>query len=150
MLRPQSVGDEMGGLLKPWHILVAEFLGIVILCSAQHPDTATVYFYRYKVGKGAPLKAQIYCDNHQLGALANGRYLKVQIPVGKHLFRLADDKESGAIVNLEVGQTYFFRADVYDTTWKRRFRLDEIMADQGSFDITKLKPEPLPAAYPPA
>lgn len=113
-------------------------LMLCLPCAAQEP-TATVYIYRYKIGQGAPLKAKVYCDQDQLGRLANGRYLESQVPIGQHVFYIAGDKESGAIVNLEPGQKYFFRADVYDTTWKRRFRLDEIMPDQGAFDITKLK-----------
>jgi len=63
----------------------------------------------------------------------------VKIPAGSHTF-YSEDKQAGAVVDIEPGKEYFFRTDLQTGFWKGHFRLTMVMPEQGKFDIAKLKP----------
>ncbi len=107
--------------------------------AASDNAKATVHFYRYKQYMGSALRPSIYCDGIQLGRLGSGHFLDVKVPVGPHTF-YAEDKQAGAVVTLEPGKDYFFRADVQVGFWKGHFRLTMVMPDQGKYDVTQLTP----------
>jgi hypothetical protein len=107
--------------------------------AVQSGTTASVHFYRYKQYLGSALKPSVYCDSSDLGRLGSGTFLDVTVPVGPHTF-YAEDKQAGAMVTLEAGKDYYFRADVQTGFWKGHFRLTMVMPDQGKYDVTKLKP----------
>jgi hypothetical protein len=100
--------------------------------------TATVHFYRYKQFQGSALNPSIYCDGVQLIRMQNGRFFEMQIPAGEHTF-YANDKQAGAVVKLEPGKDYYFRASVQTGFWKGHFRLEMMMPEQGKYDQAKLK-----------
>lgn len=118
---------------------------LLLLCivaftlSAQDaPKTATVHFYRYKQFQGSALNPSVYCDGIALARIENGKYFDAQIAAGKHTF-YSEDKQAGAVLVLEPGKEYYFRTDLQTGFWKGHFRLTLVQAEQGAFDLTKLK-----------
>jgi ankyrin repeat protein len=71
--------------------------------------TATVYVFRARSILGAPLKPPIYCDNVELAHLQNGRYFRVQLEPGRHIFR-SKPGAPGATLNAAPGGVYYIRA----------------------------------------
>jgi hypothetical protein len=101
--------------------------------------TGTVHIYRYKQFEGSALHPSVYCDETRLARIPSGRFLNVTVPAGSHTF-YADDKQAGAVVDVEPGKDYYFRADVQVGFWKGHFRLNVVPAEQGKYDLAKLKP----------
>lgn len=48
---------------------------------------ARVYFYRYSKFTGSARSPSVYCDEAELGRVANGRFLEVEVDSGKRVFR---------------------------------------------------------------
>ena len=120
-------------------LLTAMFLTFCPLLVAQEAAKPIVHIYRYKQYEGSALRPSVYCDGAVLGRIPSGRFLDVKIPPGTHTFS-ADDKQAGAVVNLEPGKEYFFRTDVQVGFWKGHFRLTMVLPEQGKYDLAKLKP----------
>jgi len=106
---------------------------------AQASGSGTIHIYRYKQFQGSALHPSIYCDEIRLTRISGGRYLDVKVPVGTHTF-YADDKQAGAVVNVEAGKDYYFRAEVQVGFWKGHFRLMMVQPEQGKYDLAKLQP----------
>jgi hypothetical protein len=107
--------------------------------AVQASGNGTIHIYRYKQFQGSALHPSIYCDEIRLTRISGGRYLDVKVPVGTHTF-YADDKQAGAVVNVEAGKDYYFRAEVQVGFWKGHFRLMMVPAEQGKYDLAKLQP----------
>ncbi len=107
--------------------------------SVQSGGTGTIHIYRYKQFQGSALHPSVYCDEVRLTRISGGRYLDLKVPVGPHTF-YADDKQAGAVVNVEAGKDYYFRAEVQVGFWKGHFRLMMVQPEQGKYDLAKLQP----------
>jgi len=107
--------------------------------AAQASGSGMIHIYRYKQYQGSALHPSIYCDEIRLTRISGGRYLDVKVPVGTHTF-YADDKQAGAVVNVEAGKDYYFRAEVQVGFWKGHFRLMMVQPEQGKYDLAKLQP----------
>lgn len=106
---------------------------------AAPSNTSTVYFYRYKQFSGSALKPSVYCDGVELLRMQNGRFFEMHIPAGEHTC-YANDKQAGVIMNFEPGKDYYLRTSLQVGMWKGHFRLEMVMAEQGKYDVAKLKP----------
>jgi len=103
------------------------------------PDKVAVYVYRYKQYQGGALEPSVFCDEVQLARMDNGRFFKVLLEPGKHVFR-SEDKQSGVELDLKPGQDYYLRVEISVGFWKGHGRLLLVPAEQGAFEIKKLKP----------
>ena len=124
------------------------FAGLVAL--AQEPAAesqktaagsakATVYVYRYKQFVGSALTPSVYCDESELAKMENGRYFSVKLDPGKHTFH-SNDKQSGMELDVKAGQQYFLRVELVPGAMKGHGRLVLVPAEQGSYELIKLKP----------
>jgi hypothetical protein len=107
--------------------------------ASQPGGTGTVHIYRYKQYVGSALHPSVYCDETRLARMSGGRYLDVKVPAGTHTL-YADDKQAGAVVSVEPGKDYYFRADLQEGFWKGHFRLNMVQPEQGKYDLGKLRP----------
>jgi hypothetical protein len=101
---------------------------------------ATVYVYRNRFLSGpAPNSPSVFCDDHELARIQNGRYFSVRLDPGKHSFKSTDDK---SMVDLDVkaGQTYYIRGEVVPVKLKPRGKLIQMSAEQGASEAHALKP----------
>ena len=71
--------------------------------------------------------------------MENGRYFAVILPPGKHVFR-SNDKQSGIAMDLKPGEKDYIRVEIATGFMKGHGRLVSVAADQGSYEIKKLKP----------
>lgn len=108
--------------------------------AAPAPDAAaTVFFYRYKQFVGSALAPSVYCDEGELARMENGRYFVAKFTPGKHVFR-SNDKQSGVESELKAGQEYYIRVELVPGAMKGHGRLILVQAEQGAYEIKKLKP----------
>lgn len=107
---------------------------------AQPNDAAaTVYFYRYKQFVGSALAPSVYCDEGELARMENGRFFVAKFTPGKHIFS-SNDKQSGIESELRAGQEYYIRVELVPGAMKGHGRLVLVQAEQGAYEIKKLKP----------
>lgn len=100
---------------------------------------ATVYFYRYKQFVGSALAPSVYCDEGELARMENGRFFVAKFTPGKHIFR-SNDRQSGIESELKAGQEYYIRVELVPGAMKGHGRLVLVQAEQGAYEIKKLKP----------
>lgn len=100
---------------------------------------STVYVYRYKQFAGSALSPSVYCDENELARMDNGKYFEVTLSPGQHVFR-SNDKQAGINVDLKPGEKYYVRLEIATGLMKGHGRLVSVAADQGSYEIKKLKP----------
>lgn len=106
---------------------------------AATPDAqATIYFYRTKQFAGSALEPSIYCDDKELARMDNGRYFGVKLDPGKHTCRMGD-KQTGFELDMKPGQDYYARITIEAGFWKGHGRLTLMQAEQGAFEVKKLK-----------
>jgi len=121
-------------------------LGLAQQAAAQPDSTvsnsnaqSTVYVYRYKQFAGSALSPSVFCDENELARMDNGRYFEVTLSPGQHVFR-SNDKQAGINVDLKPGEKYYIRLEIAAGVMKGHGRLVSVAADQGSYEIKKLKP----------
>ena len=100
---------------------------------------ATVYFYRYKQFVGSALAPSVYCDDSELARMENGRFFVAKFTPGKHVFR-SNDKQAGIESDLKAGEEYYVRVELVPGVMKGHGRLVVVQAEQGAYEIKKLKP----------
>ena len=101
---------------------------------------ATVYVYRNRFSSGpAPNSPSVFCDDHELARIQNGRYFSIRLEPGKHSFKSTDEK---TVVDLDVkaGQTYYIRGEVVPVKLKPRGKLVQMSLEQGGSEAHALKP----------
>jgi hypothetical protein len=106
--------------------------------AAPQETKATIYFYRTKQFAGSALEPSIYCDDKELARMDNGRYFGVRLDPGKHTCRMGD-KQTGFELDMKAGQDYYARITIETGFWKGRGRLTLMQAEQGAFEVKKLK-----------
>ena len=110
--------------------------------STDDSSKAVVYVYRLQGGSGPPPnKPSVYCDEHELARMQNGRYFSVRLDAGKHSCRSTDGQ---TVVRLDVkaGQTYYIRGEVVPVSGKPRGAITRMSPEQGASEARNLKPLP--------
>ena len=107
--------------------------------STDDSSKAVVYVYRLQGGSGPPPnKPSVYCDEHELARMQNGRYFSVRLDAGKHSCRSTDGQ---TVVRLDVkaGQTYYIRGEVVPVHGPKG-ALYQVSSEQGASELRGLKP----------
>ena len=111
--------------------------------SAGNPGAtakALVYVYRTSHTSGPPPNSpSVYCDEHELARMQNGRYFSVRLDAGKHSFR-STDGQSVTDLDIKDGQTYYIRGEVVPVKLKPRGRLTLMSNEEGASEARALKP----------
>jgi hypothetical protein len=71
--------------------------------------------------------------------MENGRFFIAKLPPGRHVFR-SNDKQSGIESELKAGEDYYIRVELVPGAMKGQGRLVLVQAEQGVYEIKKLKP----------
>jgi hypothetical protein len=101
---------------------------------------AVVYVYRNRNGSGPPPNSpSVFCDEHELARMQNGRYFSIHLDAGKHSFR-STDGQTVTDLNVKEGQTYYIRGEVVPVRLKPRGRLTLMSSEQGASEARTLKP----------
>jgi uncharacterized protein DUF2846 len=102
-------------------------------------EVATVYIYRPKAFVGWALNPTVMLDGKDLVNVRNGRIFVARFQPGKHVFKM-DDGKSGAELDLQAGQNYYFKMDIVMGFWKGGGRLTLVAGDQGKLEVQGLEP----------
>jgi hypothetical protein len=81
----------------------------------------------------------VFCDDHELARIQNGRYFSVRLDPGKHSFKSTDEK-SAVDLDVKAGQTYYIRGEVVPVKLKPRGKLIQMSTEQGNSEAHTLKP----------
>ncbi|MGZ8831414.1 MAG: DUF2846 domain-containing protein [Thermoanaerobaculia bacterium] len=103
------------------------------------PDMATVYIYRPKAFVGFALHPTVMLDGQDLINVANGTVWAGNFKPGHYVFQM-DDKKSGAELDLQAGELYYFRVEIVPGMWKGGGRMTLMAKEQGSLEIKNLAP----------
>jgi hypothetical protein len=111
--------------------------------SAGNPGATAktlVYVYRKSYTSGPPPNSpSVYCDEHELARMQNGRYFSVRLDAGKHSFR-STDGQSVTDLDVKDGQTYYIRGEVVPVKLRPRGRLTLMSKEEGAAEARVLKP----------
>jgi len=107
--------------------------------SADASSAATVIIYRPKSFFGMALRPTVMLGGADLANITNGRFYKGMFPPGHYLFQM-DDKKSGADLELKAGETYYMKVEIVPGFWKGGGKMTVMANEQGSYEITQLKP----------
>jgi hypothetical protein len=102
-------------------------------------DKVRVTVYRYKQYMGKGLRPSIYCDEHDVARLQDGRFVVLELAPGRHTLR-SNDKQSQVDLDLKPGQQYYLRIDIAVGMWKGHGRLTLVQPEQGIGELAKMKP----------
>jgi hypothetical protein len=101
---------------------------------------AVVYVYRNRNTSGPPPNSpSVFCDEHELARMQNGRYFSVRLDAGKHSFR-STDGQSVADLDVKAGQSYYIRGEVVPVRLKPRGRVTLMSPEEGASQARTLKP----------
>ena len=124
------------------------FLGTIAVAqdkpTANPPDKAIVYVYRYKQFVGSALAPSVYCDEVQLARMENRRYFALNVDPGQHQFR-SNDAQSGIQLDVKAGREYFIRVEIAAGFMKGHGRLVLTAPEQGRYELQSNKLNPLDA-----
>jgi hypothetical protein len=109
---------------------------ILVLASTAFADeTASVYFYRYKIFHGSASTAKAYVDAREVGKVKNGHWISVAVPAGQHKIT-GPNRTRGVDMVLEPGKSYYFKIE--PANWNG-WNFTSVTAEQGAFEIKGLK-----------
>lgn len=101
---------------------------------------AQVYVYRTSKFSGPPPNSpSVFCDEHELARMQNGRYFSIRLDAGKHSFRSTDD-QAATDIEVKDGQTYYIRGEVIPVKLRPRGHLTLVPVEQGHSEARELKP----------
>ena len=110
--------------------------------STDDSSKAVVYVYRLQGGSGPPPnRPSVYCDEHELARMQNGRYFSIRLDAGKHSCR-STDEQSVVELDVKAGQTYYIRGEVVPIKGKPRGAITRVSPEQGASELRRLKPLP--------
>ena len=98
----------------------------------------TIYFYRIKQFTGAGLEPSVFCDEKELARMDNGRYFGATLGPGKHVCRMGD-KQTGFEIDVKDDQPFYAKVSIEAGFLKGHGRLTLIQAEQGGFELKKVK-----------
>lgn len=106
--------------------------------SAVDATEAVVYIYRPSKMMGKALEPSVFVDDIELARMDNGRYFALKLKPGKHIIHMTEDKK-GYAIDMDPGQTYYFRIGIEMGMWKGHGKLTLDDANRAIAEIKKLK-----------
>jgi hypothetical protein len=100
---------------------------------------ARINVYRYKQYVGSGIRPSIYCDEHDVARVQNGRYVVLALTPGEHTLR-SNDKQSEIVLTVKPDQEYYIRIDIVAGMWKGHGRLTLVLPEQGVGELKQMKP----------
>jgi hypothetical protein len=112
-----------------------------VAAHGQRPDAdakAIVYVFRERLSTGMALKPSIFCDDVELARIQNGRYFRVRLESGHHVFR-STGKEAPLDLNARTGGVYYIQAEIIPGGLKGHARLTLLPPGGQPYTIRELR-----------
>jgi hypothetical protein len=114
-------------------------------------ESAHLHIYRPSRVWGRALSPLLYCDDDEIAAVPNDKYLEVDLPPGKHRFHTEGGFPTGSInmsiptstyktMTLEPGKDYYVRLSMVGGLKDLHLAFDVVGEDEGAVEIKSLKP----------
>jgi hypothetical protein len=100
-------------------------------------ETATIYIYRTGQFAGAGNNWAMFLDGEKICKLSNNRFIKVEVPAGKH--RISSKiggievmkKETEVEIEAEPGNTYYVACNMKQSVMRARLEMIEVTKSTG-------------------
>jgi hypothetical protein len=103
-------------------------------------ENATVWIYRHRKFYGSGLEPTVFCDEHKVAKMDNGRYFMLMLEPGVHRIR-STDKKGGLDMPFHAGEEYFVELFLVTKYYKiGEGRLALRSRDNGMQALMELKP----------
>jgi hypothetical protein len=120
--------------------LLAFWMAMSAVCSAQVQTQATVHIYRSRLSVNQAAHPTVSCDAFPVVRIQNGRVYSMKVSAGRHTFTTVDD-QTGVQVDIEPGKEYFVRVDyTANAVYFGHAAPVLVPPEQGSVEIKKLRP----------
>lgn len=106
---------------------------------SRENSEATVYFFRESAFEGMLRKVPVFIDDVQVADLKMNKFFSLRIVPGKHTLRSATKKKAIS-VEIQTGQTYYFRGEIVDDGIKAAWRITQVADVEGATVIATLQP----------
>ena len=106
--------------------------------------TATIYIYRTGSWSGAANNWAMYVDEQKVCKLSNNRFIKVEVPVGKHRVSAKIGglellkKETEIEIDAEEGKSYFVACNVKQSLTRARLEMTEVTKSSADKQMEKM------------
>ena len=114
----------------------AVLLVFFLVCSAAAGDVGTITIFRL-VDHHRGWKPVAFCDGQRIAAVQGGKYVKMNVSVGKHTFT-SNNAKTGIDLDVKPGGDYFLR--VVGTTLSENGTFELVDAVQARQQIDRLEP----------
>lgn len=133
------------------HILFAMtclLSGVLSFANETNPKpkaaTATIYIYRTGSWSGAANNWAMFVDGEKVCKLSNNRFIKVEVPAGKH--RVSSKiggievlkKETELEIDAEAGKSYFVACNVKQSLTRARLEMTEVTKSSADKQMEKM------------
>jgi hypothetical protein len=106
--------------------------------------TATIYIYRTGSWSGAANNWALFVDGEKVCKLSNNRFIKVDVPAGKH--RVSSKigglevlkKETELEIEAEAGKSYFVACNVKQSLTRARLEMTEVTKSSADKQMEKM------------
>jgi hypothetical protein len=122
--------------------------GVLSFASEADPKpkaaTATIYIYRTGSWSGAANNWAMFVDGEKVCKLSNNRFIKVEVPAGKH--RVSSKiggievlkKETELEIDAEAGKSYFVACNVKQSLTRARLEMTEVTKSSADKQMEKM------------
>ena len=100
--------------------------------SSKNAETATIYIYRVGQFNGAAANWSIWADGQKVCKISNNKFLKLELPAGKHEFDAKVGgvgilkKETNVEIDAESGKSYYIACNIKTSFTRARLELIEV------------------------
>ena len=110
----------------------------------SNAENATIYVYRVGQFNGAAANWSIWADGQKICKISNNKFLKVELPAGKHEFNAKGGgvgilkKETSVEIDAEAGHSYYIACNVKQSITRVRLELMEVTKSTADKQMAKM------------
>jgi hypothetical protein len=107
-------------------------------------ENATIYIYRVGQFSGAAANWSIWADGQKICKISNNKFLKLELPAGKHEFNAKVGgvgilkKETNVEIEAESGRSYYIACNIKTSFTRARLELIEVTKSTADKQMAKM------------
>jgi hypothetical protein len=111
---------------------------------SKNAENATIYIYRVGQFNGAAANWSIWADGQKICKISNNKFLKVELPAGKHEFNAKVGgvgilkKETNVEIDAEAGHSYYIACNIKQSITRARLELMEVTKSTADKQMAKM------------
>jgi hypothetical protein len=111
---------------------------------SKNAENATIYIYRVGQFSGAAANWSIWADGQKICKISNNKFLKLELPAGKHEFDAKVGgvgilkKETNVEIEAESGRSYYIACNIKTSFTRARLELIEVTKSTADKQMAKM------------